>query len=134
MNFTSRTFALIFLLLIGCAMTSAGCAGPSGQAASDDSTLTPTEQEGARLFTHHCSSCHATTGDTIVVGPSLAGVAARAGTRVEGQDPRTYLETSIRSPEAYMVEGFANLMPPTLGESLTDEEIDALIAFLLTLE
>lgn len=122
------------MIVIGSSMILAGCAGEAGQAAADQSTLTPVEKEGARLFSQYCSSCHATKPDTIVVGPSLAGVVERAEARVEGQDARTYLEASIRSPDAYVVEDFANLMPPTLGETLTDEEIDALIAYLFTLE
>lgn len=112
----------------------AGCSGSAGHAASGQPSSTPIEEQGARLFSQHCSSCHATTPGTVIVGPSLAGIAQRAGERVEGLDTRSYLETSIRSPDAYLVDGFANLMPPSLGDSLTQDEVDALIAFLLTLE
>ncbi len=46
----------------------------------------------------------------------------------------TYLHTSIVDPSAYIVPGFVdNLMPKVYGEILTEEEINNLVAYLLTL-
>ena len=118
----------VFALLI------AGCSSGPGNASAGDPTLTPTELRGSRLFSQYCSSCHATTSGTVVVGPSLAGVAQRAGARVPGMEPAAYLEASILEPEGYLVDGYENLMPGALAEALTQEEIDALVAYLLTLE
>jgi hypothetical protein len=53
---------------------------------------------------------------------------------VPGQDARTYIMTSIMRPQAYLVEGFEPLMPEDFGKSLTGEEIDNLVAYLLTLQ
>lgn len=97
-------------------------------------TLTQQENQGFQLFTVYCAACHSTVGDAIIVGPSLAGVATRAETRVAGLDARAYLEQSILDPSAYLNEGFADLMPKTWGDVLSDEELDALIAFLFTLK
>lgn len=100
------------------------------------SNLAPLDAQaaaGQALFTRHCAACHSLSPDTVVVGPALAGIADRAGQRVAGLDADTYLHQSILEPSAYVVEGFADLMPPTLAQVLTSEEIDALVAYMHTL-
>ena len=97
-------------------------------------TLSPLAQQGKQVFSRVCGACHSTTPDTIIVGPSLAGVASRAGSRVEGQDAYTYLLTSVMQPDAYLVEGFENLMPNNLSKQLVGEELDAVVAYLQTLK
>jgi len=91
-------------------------------------------QDGRALFDQHCAACHSTMGDAIIVGPSLADIATRAGQRVAGQDTITYIKTSILDPSAYVNEGFNDLMPKSFGTVLTSEELDALVAYLLTLQ
>lgn len=71
--------------------------------------------------------------DLVVRGPSLYGIAGRAGERVPGQDARTYIYTSIMRPDAFIVPGFENVMPGTLAKTLTGEQIDAVVAYLYTL-
>lgn len=107
------------------------CSGTSGESVP---TLTPVEQQGQAVFTLRCAQCHALTTDTVVIGPSLAGVATRASSRVPGYDSQTYLETSILIPEDYLVDGFANTMPTNFGKELTSEEFTALVAYLMTLK
>lgn len=97
-------------------------------------TLTPQETKGKEVFNHHCAACHALSPNTIIVGPSLAGIAVRAGERVPGMDAKTYLQTSILKPDAYLVEGFPNSMLPDLAKRLSSEDFDALVAYLLTLK
>ncbi len=107
------------------------CAGVRSQAPP---TLTPQETRGRRLFEVACMPCHSTLPDTVIVGPSLAGIADRAAEQVDGLDARAYITQSILDPRAYTVEGFpANLMPDSLAESLAPEDIDALVAYLLSL-
>lgn len=113
----------ILLLLV---LSVAACGGEAGAAARP-------QTRGERLFARHCSSCHSTSPDTVVVGPSLAGVAIRAGTRVEGMNASTYLETSILDPGDYVVEGFRDVMPKGFGETLSTEDVRALIDYLITL-
>jgi mono/diheme cytochrome c family protein len=68
------------------------------------------------------------------VGPSLAGVATRAATSVPGLTAEEYLHQSIVDPTAHVVEGFsANQMPPNFGQTLKDEQISDIVAFLMTL-
>ena len=102
-------------------------------ACAPSSPLTDAEQLGQRLFLQNCAACHATTGDAIIVGPSLAGVATSAGTRVSGLDARAYLEQSITDPSAYLNPGFNDIMPKSFGNFFSAEELDALVEYLLTL-
>ena len=118
------------LLIIFSAMILAACASAGGSGPM----LTPIEQEGQAIYTLRCAQCHALTPDTVVIGPSLAGIATRAASRVPGYDTQTYLETSILIPEDYLVEGFANTMPTNFGKELTSEEFAALVAYLMTLK
>jgi nitric oxide reductase subunit C len=82
----------------------------------------------------NCATCHSLEPGVVVVGPSLAGVATRAQTRVPGQSAEEYLRTSLLHPGEYVVEGFGNVMAQNLGDVLSGEQINNLVAFLLTLE
>lgn len=78
-----------------------------------------------------CRSCH--EGESSL-GPSLRGLWQAAGSRVPGVDASEYIRRSITHPAAYLVEGYNNLMPPTYADALTGAEIDALVAYVITLE
>ena len=87
------------------------------------------------MFDSFCSRCHGRSGDTVIVGPSLAGIATQGGNRIEGMDAPTYIRDSILSPGAYVVEGFAEgLMPDNLKDQLSPQDVDAVVAYLLTLK
>lgn len=99
-------------------------------------------QEGRRLFYEQvsgtnagCRICHSLQPDVVIVGPSLAGIATRAATRVPGLSAEEYIRQSILEPNAYVVPGFpAGQMVQNLGEILTPEQVDDLVAFLMTLK
>jgi nitric oxide reductase subunit C len=113
----------------------AACGGESGDNGSEEAVLDdPVAAEGQTVFKQNCASCHAVTGETIIVGPSLAGIASRAANRVEGQSAADYLQLSILRPGDYVVEGFSELMPTNFGTTLSGEQLDALLAYLMTLE
>lgn len=116
----------LFFLLIACSGT------PFGQPATP--TVDPVVLRGKKVFSQHCGSCHATVPDTVIVGPSLAGLVTRAESRVEGLDAKQYINQSITNPNAYLVSGFKDLMPTTFAKKLTGEELDDLMSYLLTLE
>lgn len=84
-----------------------------------------------------CIGCHAVKsvpGARSQTGPSLDGLAARAGKTVPGKTAEEYITQSILNPEAYIVEGYEPMsMPATLRAALTNEEFDTLLAWLLTL-
>lgn len=119
------------LWLIGLLLLLVAC---GGEPVEPTATLEPVAAAGQLVFQKHCAACHNPTSDTVVVGPSLMGVATRAQTRLPDQDAQSYLLSSIMRPDAYLVEGFENAMPNTFGRTLTGEEIDSLVVYLLTLE
>ncbi len=94
--------------------------------------------DGRRLFSARsvgCQVCHSTEAGRDGVGPSLFGVATAAADRVEGLSAETYLRQSILLPDEYIVPGWpAGQMLPVYLENLTPDEVDALVAYLLTLE
>lgn len=98
--------------------------------------------EGKRLYDEAslgvnagCRICHSLEEGVTLVGPSFAGVASRAVARVPGMTAEEYLRQSILDPNAYIVPGFpANQMVNNLDEVLTEQQIEDLVAFLLTLK
>lgn len=63
--------------------------------------------------------------------PSLAGISDRAGSVVPGMPAADFLKQSIVEP-ATVREDWPAVMPVDYGKLLTEEEINDLIAFLLT--
>lgn len=104
----------------------------SSNTAQPTPTLTSQEQLGLSVFNLRCAQCHAIVPDTVIIGPSLAGIATRAESRIPGYDAQAYIEESILSPKSYIVEGFPDTMPTNFGKELTSEEFQAVVAFLLT--
>lgn len=82
-----------------------------------------------------CLSCHSVDGSKLV-GPTWLGL---FGSEVKLADGRTviadeaYIIESIRNPGAAIVEGYPNIMPASLGQELSDERIQDIIAFIKTL-
>lgn len=82
-----------------------------------------------------CEICHSLEPGRRLVGPSLAGIGLIAQSRVLGLSAEEYLRQSILDPDAYVVEGYrSGQMLPIYEEQLSDDEVDALIQFMLTLE
>lgn len=81
-----------------------------------------------------CDACHRVEDDLLVVGPSLLGINQRAKQRVIGLTGPEYLRASILRPDEYLVEGsLPGIMPFSYEQTLKTEQIDDLIAYLLTL-
>lgn len=122
-------FATVSFLLLG--LTSCGSSSDV-RVAEATPTLDAVTASGKQVFVARCGACHSTSADTVIVGPSLAGIATRGASRVDGLDARTYLYSSIMQPSDYLVEGYEDLMPKDLAKELTGEELDAVVAYLLT--
>ena len=108
------------------------CSG--GAPAEPTPTPNPLVQLGQQVFNTRCATCHALVPETVIIGPSLYGIATRAETRVEGQSAEEYITMSVLRPGDYVVEGFNNVMITNLAKELTSEELNGLVAFLLTLK
>ena len=91
----------------------------------------PGVETGRRLFGEHCASCHSLAPDTVIVGPSLSGIASRVEDNPLGLEAAAYLRSSIVTPQADILEGFPDLMPVDFERKLTPEQLQALIDFLL---
>lgn len=78
-----------------------------------------------------CSSCHSLDG---VDGrsPSLLGISEVAADRIQGLSDIEYLRQSLSDPLSFVAGEWASTMPYQYGEILTDEQVNNLVAFLLT--
>jgi ferredoxin len=82
-----------------------------------------------------CRVCHSLDPGVVIIGPSFDGVATAATTRVPGLTADEYLRESIVDPDAFVVHGFdPGVMLQNFNETLTDEQVDNLVAFLLTFD
>ncbi len=83
-----------------------------------------------------CQARHSLDGSEKTVGgeiaPTWQGISGRAGDRVPGLSAEEYLRESIVDPAAYIVEGYSDIMPKGFKILLSEEDIDSLVAFLLT--
>jgi mono/diheme cytochrome c family protein len=87
-----------------------------------------------------CAGCHGEPGGAGLVGPNLGGIATRAATTVPGQSAEEYITNSIVNPNDFIAPQCPNgpcqpgLMPQTYGQTLTEQELNGLVQYLLTLE
>jgi mono/diheme cytochrome c family protein len=102
----------------------------------DTTGLSPEALAGQSLFTGKagCIGCHQIGAQGGVTGPPLTNIATVAATRKPGMDAAAYLDESIRQPNAFVVPGFAPGLMPSFQGLLTDDELRAIEAFLLTRE
>ncbi len=94
-------------------------AGPS-KAAGD----TP-ESRGLTVFAQNCSQCHYTDSRETKTGPGLEGLFDREKLPVSG------LPVSEESVRRQLYQPYENM--PRLGDDLSEEQIDDLIAYLKTI-
>ena len=90
-----------------------------------------------------CNACHSTSPGADMAGPSLAGLASRAEQTVaspdyggEAKDIAGYIRESITSPSTHLVTGAmysangVSFMPNTYPDSLSEEQLNDLVAYL----
>ena len=97
---------------------------------SDDTGL----DAGQLLFSQRCASCHSLERDVVIVGPTLWGIADTAWYRIPGQSPQDYIRNSVVNPGDYIVEGYQDVMQKNLAQILSSEDLDNLVAYLMTFE
>lgn len=86
-----------------------------------------------------CLGCHGEPGSGGVSGPDMAGIARRAAQQAPGLTAEQAIRQSILAPGASIAAGCRSavcpdLMPRDYGARLSQADLDALIAYLLTLE
>lgn len=93
--------------------------------------------QGEDLYeTQGCQGCHSLDGSR-QVGPTFRGLFGSQRSLADGTTvvaDEEYLRTSIVDPGRQVVEGFNNIMPGTYGQQLKQEQIEALIAFMQSLQ
>jgi len=125
-------FVLAALLLAAC-----GGGGEEGAGAGD-------AQRGKALYEQTiigpnaapgCTTCHSTEPGKVLVGPSHAGIATIAESAEPGKSAEQFLKESIINPNAHVTEGFtAGIMYQNYSKDLSEQEINDLVAYLLTLK
>lgn len=94
-------------------------AGPAETAADDSAS------RGQAVFAQNCSNCHYTDSRETKIGPGLEGLFGRENLPVSGMP---LSENSVRNQ---LYQPYENM--PRLGDDLSEEQIDDLIAYLKTL-
>lgn len=93
---------------------------------------------GKEIFTGAggCAVCHTIEGISPgLVGPDLTHIGTDASGRIAGVSAEDYLTESIRDPGAFAAKGVERatlgLMPQAIAANLTDQQVEALVQFLL---
>jgi nitric oxide reductase subunit C len=133
------------ILVKGSAVPGANIGAPTATAASSD----PVEL-GRVLFNGTppgCAACHSIVPGVNIVGPTLAGLPATAAARIragdyhgQARDAAGYIRESIVDPNVHVLQGPTystggrSLMPADYSQTLKAEQIDQIVAYLLTLK
>ena len=138
---------LLTVLVLALVVLLAACGSGGDQAATEGdggSTSVGDAAKGKELYEQTvigsasapgCITCHSLEPDVVLVGPSHAGLANRAGSYQEGVGAEDYLRESITNPDAHLVEGFTpGVMYQNYAEDLSAREINDLVAYLMTLQ
>lgn len=87
--------------------------------------------------TNGCQSCHSIDG-TASVGPTWQGLFGKTLTLIDGTEvvvDEAYLRTAILDPNAQVAQGSTpNVMPQTYEDSISDEQLSDIIAFIKSLQ
>jgi nitric oxide reductase subunit C len=134
------------ILVSGAAIPGTATLGePAPEAASADPVALG--QALFRTVPPGCFACHSTAPGVNLVGPSLANIGSMAAQRIKepgyrgkASDAPGYIRESIVDPNASVMagptysSGGRSLMPTGLDASLTSEQIDHIVAYLMTLK
>ena len=93
------------------------------------------EEIGTRLSELQCQSCHSIDGSE-KIGPTFLNLYGserplQSGDTVTADEE--YIRNSIVSPGAQVVAGYSNVMPQVFGDTLSQQEIDGLVAYIRSL-
>lgn len=129
--------------------TSTTEAPPSGMTEHTEAETPPAEGDTAALpvgnpdggpqvfIARGCTACHVIKSlpeAKGAIGPALDGIGTIAETRVKGLDAMSYLKQSIEEPDAFLVEGYQNMMVKGLNAQMSPQEYSDLLAYLMSLK
>lgn len=107
---------------------------PSPNCLNSAETCPPAETGGILFQTKVCASCHGwEPGASEAMAPNLFGIVGSERVLVDGEvvaADDAYLRRSVLEPRAQVRQGYAPIMP---NIRVSEEELDALIAYLHTL-
>ena len=106
----------------------------SPPAMADDPALLVSQGEAAATA-YGCAACHSVDG-TPGIGPSWLAVAGSDRPLADGTSvvaDTDYLVESILDPSAQIVADFDDAMPKGLGDVLSAEDLDAVVAYIESL-
>jgi cytochrome c oxidase subunit 2 len=124
-----RTAAVVLCVLVlgGCAEETQPAGQPAEETTREEATTEEEATEDSRQFILlGCSNCHtlADAGSGTHTGPNLDDA-------LRGKDA-DFVRESIVNPDAEIAQGFQpGVMPGDYGERLSDEQLDALVKYLL---
>jgi cytochrome c2 len=136
---------LLMMLVLTLVLLLAACGGGGGDTAESSGGSSVGDAANGEVLYNQvtigsasapgCVTCHSLEADVVLVGPSHAGLANRAGTYQEGMNAEEYLRQSIVDPDAHVVEGFTpGVMYQNFATELKASEINDLVAYMLTLK
>lgn len=118
------------------ARTSATAAVASTATAPTTAAVAPQALGAELVKSYGCVSCHATDASRLV-GPGWGGLFGSQATLADGSTvtvDEAYLRESILDPNAQVAEGFpAGVMPAYKGV-MSDDELEAVVAYIRSLE
>jgi len=134
-----RKLTFILLLVLSLSLVACKGGGSTPTESGKEAMNVGDAAAGKKLFEEGaqppCSNCHSLKPGVDLFGPSLAKVGAVAGARASGQSAEDYFRQSILEPNVQIVEGFTpNVMHLTYGDELSEQEVNDLVAYLLTLK
>ncbi len=134
-----RHLLLVIVLLTAAALVAA-CGGGGG-AAAPAAAPGGNADAGKALFAQAtigsqpgCVTCHSLDAGQTIVGPSLAGIGSAAASKVSGETAEQFLHNSIVDPNAYVEGGFAEGIMPAYKDALSAQQVNDLVAYLLSLK
>jgi len=120
---TQRHILGIVMLIAAAGLMAIGC-GPKLAPSKPLNELTPEETRGQQVFVSRCGRCHYANSDSALHGPGLFGLFRRK-----------YLRSGAPANDDRVTDVILHGrgMMPAMGNSLDDEQLQALLAYLHTL-
>ncbi len=121
----------LFTLVLGALLIIAAQCGGGGPTA------------GETIFTKNgCIACHTPEDDgSESIGPSLVGIADQAKNTIQTTDyggtattVQEYIYESINDPSTHLVEGYVDLMPKAYQLTISADDKEILVNYLVTLK